>query len=161
MRLRGTREQRTSLFERERPPRLVLRFAVVLSLSLGVASALILVIVRVHATGQAERAAIAHAELVASTLVEGEIGASDVAAPVGRARRAELDAVFRPEVLGPGTVGVSIVRADGLVTYATDRHRIGTLVRRSLPVSAHGDAIVSAISGRVQGTLSGAHDGAP
>ena len=58
MRLRGAREQRTSLFERERPPRLVLRFAVVLSLSLGVASALILVIVRVHATGQAERAAI-------------------------------------------------------------------------------------------------------
>ena len=46
MRLRVAREQRTSLFERERPPRLVLRFAVVLSLSLGVASALILVIVR-------------------------------------------------------------------------------------------------------------------
>jgi len=143
-----------SLFERERPPRLVLRFAVVLSLSLGVASALILVIVRVHATGQAERSAIAHAELVASTLVEGEIGASDLAAPVGSARRAELDAVFRPEVLGPGTVGVSILRADGLVTYATDRRRIGTLARRSLPASAHGDAIVSAISERAPGGAS-------
>jgi diguanylate cyclase (GGDEF)-like protein len=146
MPLRRTREQHTSLFERERPPRLVMRFAIVLSLSLGVASALILVIVRVHATGQAERAAIGHAELVASTLVEGEITSNDVGEPVSRARRAELDAVFREEVLGSGVVAVSILRGDGLVTYSTDEHRIGALAGRPLPADARGSAIVSAIS---------------
>jgi diguanylate cyclase (GGDEF)-like protein len=146
MRLLGaTRQQPTSLFERERPPRLVLRFAVVLSLSLGVASALILVIVRVHATGQAERAAIAHAELVAATLVEGEITANDVAAPVSKARRAELDAVFRPEVLGAGTSDVSIVREDGLVTYSTDERRVGTRAEGAL-AETRAAAIVSAVS---------------
>jgi diguanylate cyclase (GGDEF)-like protein len=144
--LRATHLRPTSLFERDRPPRLVLRFAVVLSLSLGIASALILVIVRVHATGQAERAAIAHAELVASTLVEGEITADDVAAPVSRARRAELDAVFRPEVLGPGMVDVSIVRDDGLVTYSTDGRRVGTHADRALADETRGGSIVSAVS---------------
>ncbi len=146
MRLRRTPQLRPSLFERERPPRLVLRFAIVLSLSLGVASALIVVVVRVHATAQAERAAIVHAELVASTLVEGAITARDVSAPVSATRRAELDAVFRPDVLGSGIAAVSILRNDGLVTYSTDERTIGRHVGRARIQETRDGAIVSAVS---------------
>ena len=45
--------RRSTLFETERPPRLVLRFALVLSVALALASAVILVVVYHFAISQA------------------------------------------------------------------------------------------------------------
>ncbi len=95
MRVRRNEHTRSALFERERPPRLVLRFALVLSVAMAVASALILLVVRVYAIETAERGATRHAELVASTLLQRELGPSDIVAPVSRTRRRELDSMFR------------------------------------------------------------------
>src|SRR3970282_981544 len=106
--LRG-RPQRSELFATERPPRLVLRFALVLSLTLGLASAVILVVVHHFALSQAERAATRHAGLVASTLLQREVRPSDVAEQVPAARREELDALFATYVVAEDTLGVSLV----------------------------------------------------
>ena len=143
---RPSRRQRSALFERERPPRLVLRFALVLSLSLTVASALILVVVRIHAISEAERAAIKHASLIASTLLQREVQPRDVARPVSGIRRRELDALFHKHLLGADTIAVSIIRGDQLVTYSTDHRVIGTHVSGTLASDAARGSIVSTVS---------------
>lgn len=123
---RESRSQRESgLFAVERPPRLVLGFAVVLSVALALASALILVVVRSFTVSQAEQAATRQAGLVAATLLRDEVGASDFNRPVSPARRSQLDALFRAHVVAHDTLGVSLVRRDGVVTYSTDHRLIG------------------------------------
>ena len=153
--LRTSRRQRSALFERERPPRLVLRFALVLSLSLAVASALILVVVRIHAISEAERAAIKHASLIASTLLQREVQPSDLARPVSGTRRDELDALFRTYLLGSDTIAFSMVRNDRLVTYSTDHRVIGTRASGTLASDAASGSVVSTVSRTGSGDASG------
>src|SRR3990172_4463213 len=134
------------LFARERPPRLVLRFAVVLSLTLALASALILVVVRSFAVSQAERAATQHASLVAATLLRREVEAGDFAGLVRGQRRQELDTVFRSNRVASDVLGVSLVRNDGLVTYSTDHRLIGTQGSGAYAAEAAAGTIVSTTS---------------
>jgi diguanylate cyclase (GGDEF)-like protein len=143
------------LFARERPPRLVLRFAVVLSLTLALASAVILVVVRSFTVSQAEQAAARHASIVAATLLRHEVVASDFAGPVDRARRRELDTVFRTNRVASDVLGVLLVRSDGLVTYATDHALIGTRESAALATEAAGGTIVST-TGVGRGSSAGA-----
>jgi diguanylate cyclase (GGDEF)-like protein len=131
------------LFARERPPRLVLRFAVVLSLTLALASAAILVVVRSFTVSQAEQAAARHASLVAATLLRHEVVPADFAGPVGPARRRELDTLFRTNLVPNDIQDVLLVRNDGLVTYATDHRLIGTQESASLATEAAAGTIVS------------------
>ncbi|HXG76126.1 MAG TPA: hypothetical protein VNJ53_06120, partial [Gaiellaceae bacterium] len=137
------RAGRAAILARERAPRLVLRFALVLSLSLALASAVILVVVRHFALSEAERAATRHASLVASALLQREVEPRDLARPVAGARRRELDAVFRPLVRTEDVLGIRLVRHDGLVTYATDRRGAGTTGSAALAAEAAGGTIVS------------------
>ena len=134
---------RGSLFAVERPPRLVLRFAAVLSFSLAVASAVILVVVHHFALRQSERAATHHAGLLASALLQREVTARDFDRRVSPARRSELDALFRTYVRAEDVVGISLVRSDGLVTYSTDHPSIGTIASRTLAAEAATGTIVS------------------
>ncbi len=111
----------------ERAPRLVLRFAVVTAVCLGVAAAAILVTIRHVNLEQAERSAAEQSRLLAEAVLSDGLRSSDLAAPVGAARRAQLDELVRRRVLRPGTsiLRLRLVRADGLVTYSTERTEIG------------------------------------
>jgi diguanylate cyclase (GGDEF)-like protein len=109
----------------ERPPRLVLRFAVLTALCLGAGAAAILLFTRHLHTVQAERAAAHQAELLAQTLLADELTREDFLRPVSRDRRAELDRLFQRNALRKGTVLVTLARADRLITYSTDHTSIG------------------------------------
>lgn len=142
----GAERKGSALFAAERPPRLVLRFAVVLSVALGLASALILVVVHHFALSQAERAATRQAGLLASAVLQHEVTRGDVEAPVPASRRKQLDALLRTYGLAEGIVGLSLVRRDGLVTYSTDHRTIGTIASRQLASEAAAGTIVSKVS---------------
>jgi diguanylate cyclase (GGDEF)-like protein len=109
----------------ERPPRLVLRFALLTALCLGAGAAAILLFTRHLHTLQAEKAAAQHAELVVETVLADKLQASDFAAPVGAERRSKLDRLARRNVLGTGAVLVTLSRFDRVVTYSTDPTMIG------------------------------------
>jgi diguanylate cyclase (GGDEF)-like protein len=153
----GAERRRSALFAMERPPRLVLRFAVVLSIALGLASALILIVVHHFALSQAERAATRQAGLLASTVFQREVERRDVEAPVTMSRRKELDALLRTYVLAEDVVGLSLVRGDGLVTYSTDHRAIGTIASGELASEAAAGTILSRVS--ASGTASTKTDG--
>jgi diguanylate cyclase (GGDEF)-like protein len=156
MPLARRRPRTQGLFAVERPPRLVLRFAVVLSLSLALAAALILVVVRSFTITQAERAATKQASLVASTLLRTEVARSDFAGPVSPDRRSELDHLFLTHLVSNETLGVSLVRPDGLVTYSTDHELIGKRGQGALASEATQGTIVSRTSsGRTAGVPEG------
>jgi len=112
----------------ERPPRLVLRFAVVTALCLGLGGAAILIFTRHLNTLEAERTAADHAQLVAEDVLADRLQPSDFARPVSHARRERLDRLFQRKLLRPGTVLVSLSRSDRVVTYSTDHSLIGRRV---------------------------------
>ena len=109
----------------ERPPQLVLRFAVLTALCLGVAAAAILVLTRHVNTVEAEKNAARHARFVVDAVLSEELRATDLTHQVGRSRRAELDRLFRKNVLVSGTMLVAVSRPDRTVTYSTDHSLIG------------------------------------
>lgn len=149
-RQRGRQTSKSGLFATERPPRLVLRFIVVLSLALALASAVILVVVHHFAISEAERSATRQASLVASTLLQREVKLSDLARPVSVERRRQLDAVIGALLVSDDTLGVSLVRKDGRVTYSTDRRTIGMVVPARLASEAAAGTIVS-VGSRARG----------
>ncbi len=146
MPLRRRSSSGLDLFARERPPRLVLRFALILSVTLAIASALILVLVRSFTVSQAESAATRQASLVATVLLQREVEAGDFARPVSGDRRRELDSLFRTHLVSAETLGVSLVSKRGLVTYSTDHRLIGTLGSAALAAEAASGVIVSRTS---------------
>jgi diguanylate cyclase (GGDEF)-like protein len=154
---RGRRLPRErALFAVERAPRLVLRFAVVLSLSLALASAVILIVVRSFAVSQAEQAATRQAGLLTATLLRDEVREGDFTTVVPDSRRAELDAIFRAHLVTHETLGVSLVRDDGLVTYSTDHRFIG---ERDGDAGAAEAATGTIVSRTTTGSTAGAEDG--
>ncbi|MGH3066307.1 MAG: putative bifunctional diguanylate cyclase/phosphodiesterase [Gaiellaceae bacterium] len=136
----------SALFATERPPRLVLRFAVVLSVSLALASAVILLVVHHFALSQAERAAARHAGLVASTVLQREVTEADLERPVSPERRQELDSVLSRFGLAGDVIGLSLVRRDGLVTYSSAHGTIGTTTAGARSAEASTGTIVSSVA---------------
>jgi diguanylate cyclase (GGDEF)-like protein len=126
----GLRRRRAEspAFEEERAPRLVLRFAVVTALCLGVAAAAILVSVRHVNRAQAERAAAEQTRVLAESVLGDGLRPSDLAAPVAAARRAAIDGLVRRRIVrrGSSVLHLRLIRADGTVTYSTDHAEIGT-----------------------------------
>jgi diguanylate cyclase (GGDEF)-like protein len=102
----------------ERPPRLVLRFALLTAVCLGLGAAAILAVTRHIDTVQAERAAARQAELIGGVLA-AELRPSDLQRPVSVARREQLDRLFRRAPLVGGTVTTLLATPSGVVTYAT------------------------------------------
>jgi diguanylate cyclase (GGDEF)-like protein len=109
----------------ERPPRLVLRFAVLSALCLGIGGAAILLFTRHLHTVQAEEAAAHQAELLAETILSDRLLRTDFRRPAQADRRAELDGLFKRRAVLRGTVLVTLSRPDRLVTYSTDHTLIG------------------------------------
>ena len=79
-------------------PRLVLRFALLTAICLGIAAAAILAVTRHLDIVQAERSAADHARFVATSLLGSELRASDLAVRISAARLAELDQLFEQQL---------------------------------------------------------------
>jgi diguanylate cyclase (GGDEF)-like protein len=124
LRIRRNRRREPSHVD-ERPPRLILRFAVVTALSLGMGGAAIIVFTRHLNTLQAERTAAKHAQFVGQEVLADRLRPSDLVRPVSPSRRDQLDQIFERKLLRPGTVLVTLSRADRVVTYSTDHNLIG------------------------------------
>jgi two-component system, sensor histidine kinase and response regulator len=111
----------------ERPPRLVLRFAIYSALALAIAGLGMLVVIRHEAQLQAERELTADASRAAAS-VASDLTPADLAAPVRDPKRlAALDALFKPE-LENNVIRVKLWRPDGTVLYSNDHTLIGTRV---------------------------------
>ncbi len=131
---------------RERPPRLVLRFALLTAACLGLGGAAILAVTRHLDMQQAQRAAARHAELAAEAVLAFEVTAADLRRPVAGPRRRELDRLFDRPALADGTVRVLLANGAGLVTYSTD----GSLVGRRLRLEPVREALAGTISSAVR-----------
>jgi PAS domain S-box-containing protein len=108
----------------ERPPRLVLRFAVYAAIALLLAGAGILWFVRHEAQARANREVATRAARVATRL--GQIlKPSDLEAPTAGRRREALDEAFRSE-LTHGLLRVKLWSRDGVVTYSNHAGLIGS-----------------------------------
>jgi two-component system, sensor histidine kinase and response regulator len=108
----------------ERPPHLVLRFAIYSALALAIAGLGMLVFVRHEAQLQAERELTADANRAAAS-VAVRLQSSDLVAPVEDSRQlAALDALFEPELMD-NVIRVKLWRPDGTVVYSTDHTLIG------------------------------------
>lgn len=134
------------LLQAEKPPRLILPFALALSVTLGLASAAILFVVHEFARSEAQRSATRQAGVLASALMQREVRASDLDAIVSPERRAELDDLFADHAVGEGTIGVALVTRSGLVTYSSSHQLIGTRVPVALPSEAADGTIVSRVA---------------
>ncbi len=113
-----------------RPPQLVLRFAIVAALSLAVAGALVMFVLRNLDVQRAEREAIERAGLVTDILFRPNLRPSDLRGVVVGKRRVELDQLLERHLLLDSIARVSLVTADGLVVYSSDHRLIGKRVSR-------------------------------
>jgi diguanylate cyclase (GGDEF)-like protein len=119
-----------------KPPRLVLRFALLTALGLSAAAAVILLFVRQHATEQAESAVTFHSRFVAQTILRDQLRARDFRGPVSEARRDQLDRLFHREVLVGATVRVRLIGSGGRVTYSSSAEIIGNRPPEGAPLEA-------------------------
>ena len=103
----------------QRPPRLVLRVAIVSALTLGIGAATLLMSIRHFERERAEHTAMLKASVVAESIVD-LLRPSDLSRPLSAARRDRLDRLFRARVLDAETVAASVAAADGRIVYATN-----------------------------------------
>jgi diguanylate cyclase (GGDEF)-like protein len=110
----------------QRPPRLVLRFALSTAVLLSLAAFLIVLFVRQHAVSQSESAAVFHSRFVVRAVMGDRLKPGDFAKPVSRDRAGALDSVAETDILVGDTVALELYSRDGRVTYATDKALVGT-----------------------------------
>ena len=133
--LTSTRAPRT-----ERPPRLVLRFAVYTGFVLLVAGLAMLYVLERDITSGAEHRVESQSRAVAEATLKQHLTRADFARPVTAKRRAALDTVFRDRVLLAGIVQASLYDDDRRVTYSTNHSLIGE--------TRPSDTLDSALQGR-------------
>jgi diguanylate cyclase (GGDEF)-like protein len=119
-----------------KPPRLVLRFALLTALGLSAAAAVILLFVRQNATDQAESAVTFHSRFVAESILRDQLRPRDFSGPVSEARRTQLDRLFRREVLVGATLRVRLIGPDGRVTYSSAPEMVGQRPPQGTPLDA-------------------------
>jgi diguanylate cyclase (GGDEF)-like protein len=117
-------EARPGALPDERPPRLVLRFALVTAACLGLGAAAILGFVRHTDTVQAERAAANRAQLAVDAVVADALRPSDLRGPISASRRRELRNATRVLLQDGDTVLVTASHR-GRIFWASDDVRIG------------------------------------
>jgi signal transduction histidine kinase len=113
---------------RENAPRLVLRFALYTGAVLLAAGLAILWTINHEVSSRAQHTVETQAQTVARQNLRGRLLSSDFSAPVHGRRLAQLDNLFKPEVLIPGVVGTRLVNREGTITYAARHQLIGTKV---------------------------------
>ena len=109
----------------QRPPRLVLRFAVSTAALLSIGAFVILISVRQRAISQAESAAVFHGRFVVRSVLGDRLRPSDFSQPVSKDRAGALDSVAEADILVGDSLAVELYSRQGRVTYATNRALIG------------------------------------
>ena len=107
----------SSVPARERPPRLVLLFAVLTALGVAAAAAVILVVVRQADAENAQRHAADRARLTARTVLVPGLRRSDLTTAPSTARRRQLDRLLRRRVLLDGIQAVTLYGSNGRPLY--------------------------------------------
>jgi signal transduction histidine kinase len=107
-------------------PRLILRFALHSGLVLLAAGLAIFWAVNREIAHRAERTLQGQARAIAQDSLSRTLQESDFARPVTGTRRAELDRIFREDILIPGVVGARLVNRNGTITYAALHRLLGT-----------------------------------
>jgi diguanylate cyclase (GGDEF)-like protein len=125
----------------------VVIFAFYAAAALALAAASVLWFTRSYSIKRAERNARFHAGYVADTVLRDRLLPSDFERPVSPHRRAQLDRLFRREVLVEGSVRAKLYNRRGLVTYSTDRQLIGTRPGGGEPGEALRGEAVSDVTG--------------
>jgi diguanylate cyclase (GGDEF)-like protein len=120
----------------EKPPRLVIRFAVFTALGLALAAVAIAFLVRSGSTAQAQRHAIERARFATEAVLARELRPPDLTARPSPARRRELGRLFREGVLLEGILGVALYDASGRLTFAA-----GPGASRTLPTERVREAL--------------------
>ena len=108
----------------DRPPRLLLRFALYSAAAILLAGLGILGVVRHQAKGRGERDVRERAAL-AATLAEHHLRAADFARPVSSARARQLDEALAKLATGD-VLRIKLWSRDGRVVYSTDHSLIGS-----------------------------------
>lgn len=124
--LRRLRRPRANPSGAQRPPRLVLRFAVSTAVLLSIGAFVILVFVRQHAISQAESNAVFHSRFVVRSVLGDRLRPGDFAKPVTHDRAGALDSVVETDILIGDSLALQLYGRDGRVTYATNRALVGT-----------------------------------
>ena len=112
----------------EKPPRLVLRFALYTGIVLLAAGLAILWTVNHEVAARAQRTVENQAQSFADENLRRQLLKSDFTKPVSGARLVALDDLFRRRILIPGIVGTRLFNSSGTITYAARHQLIGTKV---------------------------------
>src|SRR3972149_8688042 len=112
----------------DRPPRLVLRFALFSGCVVLRAAGAILWGLRENAIARTERDIGTRAQILLRAAQGYGLRAADFARPATGRRRESLDRVFRP-LLDDGVLRIKVYGRDGRVTYSTDHSLIGSAPR--------------------------------
>ncbi len=106
----------------------MLRFALYSGAVLLAAGVAILWTVDHEITSRARQSVETQARIVAEQSVRGHLLASDFDAPARGRRLAQLDQLFRRDILMPGVVDTRLVNRRGTITYAARHKLIGTRI---------------------------------
>jgi diguanylate cyclase (GGDEF)-like protein len=138
----------------QRPPRLVLRVALVSALTLGLGAATLLVFIRHFERNRAEETATVHASAAVQAVVD-RLRPSDLKDGLSRSRRDQLDTLFEARILDDGTLAAAVVRPDGRVVYTTTASKVKDRVvpsRAHLDRALRGTVSSEAVTARLEGT---------
>ncbi len=111
----------------QRPPRLVLRFAVSTAVLLAIGALVIISFVRQHAISQAESAAVFHSRFVVRSVLGDRLRPGDFARPVDADRKAMLDSVVQSDILVGDSRALELYSRNGELTYSTSKRQVGTI----------------------------------
>jgi diguanylate cyclase (GGDEF)-like protein len=121
------KRSRTSPSGVQKPPRLVLRFAVSTAVLLAIGAFVILIFVRQHAISQAESSAVFHSRFVVRSVLGDRLRPGDFSGPVNADRRAMLDSVVQSDILVGDSRGLELYSRNGRITYSTNERQVGTI----------------------------------
>jgi diguanylate cyclase (GGDEF)-like protein len=108
----------------KRPPRLILRFALYTGIGLALAAASMLLFVRHLEQSRTEESAVLRARVLVDNLAS-HLRTTDFGQPVGAKRRTALDRLVKRSLLAGDAARFELIGDGGVVTYSTDRARIG------------------------------------
>jgi len=121
------KRSRTNSSGVQKPPHLVLRFAVSTAVLLSIGAFVILIFVRQHAISQAESNAVFHSRFVVRAVLGERLRPGDFAGPANSDRMAMLDSVVRSDILVGDSRALELYSRDGHITYSTNKRQIGTV----------------------------------
>ncbi len=147
-------KQHARIAKDAKAPRLVLRFAVLTAIGLGLAAATIVLAVRQSSTTHSQRHAVEHTRVATKAVLEPELRSTDLTRRSSTKRRRELDRLFEERVLLEGIREVTLYDAAGRVMYSTSTET------RAVDRRAPTDRLLEALRGFVISDVHASRDGA-